>query len=199
MKFLIFPLAFWLFLSNLVFAQNNTDFNSINQSIAKEYPFFRHVGAAYSTIFGAMAIWQGALILDKDKPGHDHFLAMSTVVVGSVRFVDGSIHLFRQSEAEKMANHNQIKDRETLQRLANDAYYVRMIRSGLIAANSALFLALYGRGDDDYKMLIYPGIIMGFIATVNLFRKTPEEKQFANSLAMIPAKDGGALVYRYQF
>lgn len=198
MKILLSLFLFLLFCGE-VSAQTNAEYDSINQNIANEYPFFRRVGATYSTIFGGMAIWQGGTILNNDKPGHDNFLAAATILVGGVRLADGAVHLFRQGEAERMANNNQIKDRATLKRLADDSFKIRLIRSGLIYANSTTFLALFATGDDDYKMLIYPGMIMGVIATVNLFRKTPEEKVFANSISMVPVKNGGALVYNFTF
>lgn len=192
MKFLVLSLLF----SIGVCAQTSPEFTAINQNIAKEYPLFRQIGATYSTLFGAMAIWQGAVILDKDKPGNDHFLAATTVVVGTMRLVDGSIGLFRPGEAEIMAKNNEIKDSVTLKRLAGEARTVRIIRSSLIAANSVLFLALNSKGDEDYKMLIYPGVIMGVISIVNLFRYTPEEKA---SFDLAPTKNGGALVFNYAF
>lgn len=192
MKFILILVLTWGLAAQ---AQTSPEMTAVNQNIAKEYPLFRQVGAAYSTIFGTMAIWQGVVILNKDKPDHDDFLATATVVVGSIRLVDGSVGLFRESEAEKLAKKNEIQDRQTLERLARDAYKLRLIRSGLIAANSVLFLSLYGRGDEDYKTLIYPGVIMGVIATFNLFRPTPEEKAFG----VMPMKDGGALVFRYIF
>lgn len=198
MKYFLICLTF---LVTSAFAQN---LDSTNKAIADEYPTFRQLGATYSTLFGAMAIWQGGLILGKDKPGNDNFLATATVVVGSMRLVDGSVGLFRQSEAERMANKNEIQDTETLQRLARDSFYIRIIRSSLIAANSALFLALYSKGDDDYKMLVYPGVIMGVIATFNLFRLTPEEKAAKGEdtksfVELAPVKNGGALVFTYKF
>lgn len=192
MKFFILVL---LFTSTLAQAQNSPEMTAINHNIAKEYPFFRHVGATYSTLFGAMAIWQGGIILNKEKPESDNFLATATVLVGSLRFIDGSVALFSPGKAERMAKNNEIKDRAMLQKLANDAYKIRFIRSGLIAANSALFLALYAKGDEDYKMLIYPGVIMGLVATLNLIRPTPEERVFD----LMPVKNGGALVFNYYF
>jgi hypothetical protein len=147
-----------------------------NQEIQKLYPETRMITSLYSIIFGSMAIWQGSRELSLDKPkSHDH-LGIMTVAIGSARLIDGSIGMFRPYEAERLANENKITDQQTLERLASQGMYSRILRSSLIAANSFTFLSLYSKGDKEYRPLIYPGIIMAIISTGNLLNPSPEEK-----------------------
>lgn len=182
--------------------------NQVNQDISKDYPSFRYVGASYSTLFGTMAIWQGSHVLTLDKPKNHDVLAIATIGIGVGRLTDGIIHLFKPVKAEKLANQSMIQDEKTLKKLATRGRYARMARSSLIYANSALLLALYSKGDKDYKTFIYPGLIMGAVATFNLIRKSPEEKAYYRyrqdaltefGIDLIPLKDGGILVTQLNF
>ena len=147
-----------------------------NQEIQKHYPETRMVTSLYSIIFGGMAIWQGSRELSLDKPQDHDRLGILTIAIGSARLIDGSIGLFRPYEAEQLANENKISDQKTLERLANQGMYSRILRSSLIAGNSFTFLSLYAKGDKEYRPLIYPGIIMAIISTANLLNPSPEEK-----------------------
>ncbi len=180
------------------------NFEKANSEIRQDYPSFRYVGATYSTLFGAMAMWRGYDVLAEDKPKSDDSLAWATMGVGIIRFMDGTIGMFRMGEAEKMAKNNQIQDKETLKRLADNAFISRILRSSLIAANSVTFLGLYFKDDPDYKVLVYPGVIMGVISIFNMFRLSPEEKVYQGmkdnlSFDMVPIRDGAMANMTFTF
>lgn len=176
-----------------------------NESINQSYPKTRYATSIYSVLFGAMAIWKGSDELNRDKPASHDTLGTISVLVGLTRMTDGTIGLFRPNEAEKLARDHKIQDQETLERLARNGMYTRIMRSSLIAINSVTFLSLYNKKDPEYKPLIFPGVIMGIISIANLINKSPEEKALKKmnnsdyTFDFVPKKEGGMAIISWNF
>jgi len=151
-----------------------------NKDILEQYPQPRYIGSGMSLLFGALSIDRGIDIFDKDKPDSDKVAALGLLALGSARFIDGSIYMFKMEPGESAAFNNKIKTIENLSEISKIAYQRRMIRSALMGATSALYLHLYFTGDEDYETLIYPSAALMGVTIFQIINLYPEEQVFQN-------------------
>lgn len=195
--FFVIILLFWSFCGSA----SNEDLNQVMQN---GYPKTRYITSTYSLLFGTMAIWKGLTFVERQTNSNITHLGEASILIGSLRIIDGLKGIIWPYEAEVLHASDKLNNSETLARVSNRSLKWRVYRSSLIAANSALFFALYFSREPTTEVLIYPATIMGAVSILNLTHLSPEEEAYRRiknkiRVHLFPTQGGGVMTASLNF
>ncbi len=158
-----------------------------------EFPRYRYTVGGYSLFFGSTTLYQGIKVLtaDPNRSSREKSIAYLMLGIGTARLIDGAAQLFDKTQIEKDTerfnlmrkgkNSKNVQQRlqlaqQKLKKADEHFAFIRPIRSALILATGLSSLYLYGQDEKEYEILLYQGLIMAAISTVQFLVHSPAEK-----------------------